>query len=317
MDSVDALVVGAGPAGLTAAIYLRRYGRSVCLADTGSSRALAIERSHNVPGFPAGLPGRELLARLHSQLAAAEGRVSTAEVTRIVPWPALADPPGAVPTHARGDAAPGHASAASPGFAAVVGGHALHARTVLLACGVVDRVPAVDGIDAVRAAGRLRQCPICDGPEHRGQRIAVIGDGEHARREAAFLGHYSDRVTVWPPQALERVETLPPPDAPPAAGPDASPALRLHARDGRRAACDVVYAACGVEPRNALAAALGLACDDGGCVEVDARCATALPGVWAAGDLVSALDQIAVALGHGAIAATAMHNALRRADGVT
>lgn len=284
MDSVDALVVGAGPAGLTAAIYLRRYGRSVCLADTGASRARWIDRSHNVPGFPAGLSGAELLARLTSQLAAAEGEVTAAEVTRLVPWPTTGDDPVAA------------------GFAADVGGRPLAARTVLLACGVVDRMPPVEGLAALREEGWVRQCPICDGPEHRDERIGVIGDGEHAAREADFLRGFSEHVSRFAPRELRRAERALP-------GP-----LALHLADGTRVDCDVLYAACGVTPRNALATQLGAPCDAAGGVQVDARCATGVPRLWAAGDLVSALDQIAVALGHGAIAATAMHNALRQVD---
>lgn len=67
--TVDCLIVGAGPAGLTAAIYLARYCRSIAVIDDGRSRAAAIPCTHNYPGFPDGIAGVELLARLRTQAA--------------------------------------------------------------------------------------------------------------------------------------------------------------------------------------------------------------------------------------------------------
>src|SRR4051812_41167398 len=67
-QSYDCLIVGGGPAGLMAAIYLARFRRRVCVADAGASRAALIPRSHNVPGFVHGLSGTDLLARMSAQL---------------------------------------------------------------------------------------------------------------------------------------------------------------------------------------------------------------------------------------------------------
>src|SRR5213079_1922817 len=66
-ELIDCLVIGAGPAGLTAAIYLGRFRRSFAIVDAGSSRALLIPTSHNHAGFPDGIGGRELLARMRRQ----------------------------------------------------------------------------------------------------------------------------------------------------------------------------------------------------------------------------------------------------------
>ena len=67
MERSDAVVIGAGPAGLTAAIYLARFRRKVLVLGDGASRARWIPESHNTPGFPHGVDGRELLARLTAQ----------------------------------------------------------------------------------------------------------------------------------------------------------------------------------------------------------------------------------------------------------
>ncbi|MEO5697440.1 MAG: NAD(P)/FAD-dependent oxidoreductase, partial [Burkholderiaceae bacterium] len=166
----DCVVVGAGPAGLMAAVYLQRYHRRVLVADHGHSRALAIERSHNFPGFPAGIEGGELLALMRRQFADLQGTVREAEVSELARRP-------------------------EGGFSARVGGDPVIARTVFIATGVVDRVPALPGMESLQRSGLVRQCPICDGHEYRDRRIAVLGDGPHAEREVAFIAHYSDRVS--------------------------------------------------------------------------------------------------------------------------
>jgi thioredoxin reductase (NADPH) len=284
----DCLVVGAGPAGLTAALYLHRFLRHVVLVDHGHSRALAIDRSNNFPAFPQGISGHDLLRRLRAQLAEAQGEVSAAEVTALQRHP--------------------------EGFAARCEGMTWLSRTVLLATGVLDAVPALPGIEQVQRRRLLRQCPICDGYEHRGQRIVVLGDGPHAAREAAFIAHYSPHVahaglTHVPATAQPGVRTLPAPasraDLPPGGG------VRVCLADGSRHDFDVAYAALGVQPRSQLGRALGAEVDAQGNLVVDAHGATSVHGLYAAGDVASGLDQLVVAASQGAIAATAIHNLLR------
>src|SRR5689334_10131808 len=79
----DCLIVGAGPAGLTAATYLGRYRRNCIIVDSGCSRASLIPRSHNCPGFPLGVSGKELLSRLRHQAANYGVRVIAGEVTSL------------------------------------------------------------------------------------------------------------------------------------------------------------------------------------------------------------------------------------------
>ena len=74
--TIDCLIIGGGPAGLTAAIYLTRYCRSVLLADSGQSRAALIPESHNYPGF-IGVSGSELLARLRDKALEYGARIQT------------------------------------------------------------------------------------------------------------------------------------------------------------------------------------------------------------------------------------------------
>src|SRR4051794_27404063 len=113
--SLDCLIVGGGPAGLMAAIYLARFRRSVCLVDAGASRAALIPRSHNLPGFTGGLSGLELLSRMSAQLSELEVPVIRAEVTAL--------------------------ARSERGFRATWNGESIDATAVVLACGIVDTHP--------------------------------------------------------------------------------------------------------------------------------------------------------------------------------
>jgi thioredoxin reductase (NADPH) len=291
---LDCLIIGAGPAGLTAGLYLRRFHRIVALVDDGTSRAAAIPRSHNYPGFPDGIPGTELLARLKRQLADVDGEVTTGRVAALEH-----DTDG--------------------GFVAHVAAGRLRARTVLLATGVVDCDPQLPNVLDLRTRGLLRQCPICDGFEFTRQRIGVIGASAHGEREAEFLCHYTDRLSLI---AVDTDGDAPVPHALRERGVTrlsgtlraAEPAehgVQVRMSDGSRHHFDVLYAALGAQPRTDLACVLDPTIDRKGALRVDAHCRTSVPGLYAAGDVVSALDQLAVAVGHAAIAATTIHNDLR------
>jgi thioredoxin reductase (NADPH) len=274
-------------------MYLRRFHRDVRIVHDGDSRATRIPRSHNYPGFPDGIPGTELLARLHTQLANVDGAVTQGKVESL--------------------------EAVDGGFLARIDGTPVESRNVLLATGVSDVEPRLPGIVALRERGLLRQCPICDGFEFTGRRIGVIGTGAHGARETLFLCNYSRDVCLiagdpleahWEDELRERaVQRLPPEIA--EAQPTEDGRVRLVMSDGRSETFDVLYAALGARPRSSLAAGLGARLDAQGGIVVDAHCRTSVTGLFAAGDVVSGLDQIAVAIGHAAIAATAIHNDLR------
>lgn len=298
-DRHDALVVGGGPAGLTAAIYLARYLRRVVVIDEGHSRAKWIPVSHNHAGFPDGIGGNALLDRMRTQAERYGASIASGRVETIV----------------RGN----------DDFTAVADGISFHARAVLLATGVENRRPAIES-EAHRDAldrGLLRYCPICDGYEARGQAIGVIGADSHGVAEALFLRTFSEDVTLIPHirttltstdrailwQAGIRVIDTP----------MASIAFEDHSivtlTSGDAHRFDTVYPALGSDSNNALARQLGVDLSDDRCIVVDTKQRTSVVGVYAAGDIVMSLDQISVAMGHAAVAATALHNDLRNRDG--
>ena len=291
----DCIVIGAGPAGLTAATYLRRFRRDVQVLDGGRSRALWIPKSHNCPGFPGGVSGEELLCRLREQAASYGVRLTP---TRAVSLQPIDD-----------DFEVGDES-----------GGSLRARTVLLATGIVDELPDVPWIERALSCTAVRLCPICDAYEAAGQRIAMYGPAARILSHALFLRTYSAHVTIAPSDAesLDEAElaTAKAADIPVLRGP-----VQLDF-DGHRCTCtdadgcvhpvDVVYPSMGSRSQSSLATRVGAKVDDNGELIVSPKQMTSVEGLYAIGDVVSALNQIAVALGHAAIAATEIHNRLPR-----
>lgn len=295
-DIFDCLILGAGPAGLTAALYLRRFRRTVLVADGRNSRAELIPRSHNVPGFTGGVPGTELLARLREQLEPYGPVGSMGAVTRLD----------------RLDENLWRAASAS---------RTVLSQTVLFATGVVDQRPPIPESEHAIRGGLLRFCPICDGFEAMLDRIAVVGADDHAASEALFLRTYSPSVsllTLGPSHSVSHSlrDALDAADVPLiAVQPDSLTVKdnRLHVRrrDGLGIEpFEVVYGALGVEPQSSLAKAVGVNLDSSKCIRVDEHQRTNLPNVYAAGDVVRGLDQISVAVGEAAIAATSIHNSM-------
>jgi thioredoxin reductase (NADPH) len=276
---LDCLIIGAGPAGLTAAIYLQRFHRHIGVVDSGKSRARRIPLSRNYPGFPDGVNGNQLLALMKRQLRKNGGAVTKGLVTEL-------------------------RRIEDGSFEAHCGERTLTARTVLLATGIVDIEPQLPGFEELRDSGLVRYCPICDGHEYSGKRIAILGRGAHGMREFEFIRHFSARVTYFGlDTGAGNIRSL-------AYQPDCG-GICVEQADGTQQDFDVLYCALGCDVRSAPALTIGADHDERGCLNVDAHCETSVSGLYAAGDVVNALDQIAVATGHAAIAATAIHNRLR------
>ncbi len=291
----DCIIIGGGPAGLTAAIYLARFHLKIRLFDCGSSRAALIPCTHNHAGFPDGIAGKELLARMLAQAEKYGAVREAAEVTGL----RLLD----------------------QGFGVRMGEREVGARTVLLATGVVNHRPKMDPAlhDAALARGLIRYCPICDGYEVTDKKIGIIGTGDHGAREAIFLRGYSADVTLVAPEAAHEL-----PDEQLAALGDAGIAhvdgpCGGYAIEGERIAFDTasgrmafdsVYPALGSRIRSELAMQVGARGDEAGCLEVDDHQRTSVPGLFAAGDVARGLDQISHAMGEAGVAATTIRNLL-------
>jgi thioredoxin reductase (NADPH) len=167
---LDCLVIGGGPAGLLAAVYLGRYRRSVQVIDTGESRAAKSPESHNYPGF-FGIAGPELLRRLNAQAHQYGAELVSGRVTSL---------------RKEGDT-----------FVGSFPGSDVNARFILLATGLVDHCPTIDGRPADCPSEVIRFCPICDGYEAIDRRVGVLGDIKAGGKKALFLRTYTEDVSLF------------------------------------------------------------------------------------------------------------------------
>jgi thioredoxin reductase (NADPH) len=297
MKTLECLIIGGGPAGLMAAVYLARFRRRILLVDAGQSRAALIPKSHNYPGLPEGITGPEMLENLREQAQRYGTRIQRGTVSDL----------------ARGE----------HGFIATIdGAEKIEAQCVILASGIVDEKPGLPRMKDFIYEGNVRFCPICDGYEAMDARIAVIGPLRNAIRKALFLRSYSRDITIL---SLEPHVALTPEEkdlleeagiaAPPCAVADLyadGDCLAADLASGESCRFDVLYPAMDAKVRSALALALGAAHAQDGCICTSNHCETSVPGLYAIGDISTELHQISVAFGHAALAATHMHNRLER-----
>lgn len=292
----DCAIIGAGPAGLTAATYLKRYHRDVLVFDGGESRARWIPRTHNCPGYPNGISGNDLLKRLRDQALAHDVPFEQTRIRRLRPHP-------------------------QGGFVLEDEHRQWHARTVLMATGVNDLVPEMEDVEGAIASAAIRLCAICDAYEATDADIGVLAPVARGLEHAIFLRGYSPSVSLVPISSAEAdsIDDAMRQRADEHGVRITAACAGVQARDG---GCDVhhegqdssrfdtLYPVLGALPESALAADLGALLSDKGEIEIDSHNRTSVPGLYAAGDVVSELNQIAVAMGHAAIAATAIHRTL-------
>jgi thioredoxin reductase (NADPH) len=288
---LDCLVIGGGPAGLLAALYLGRYRRSVQVIDAGESRAAKIPESHNYPGF-FGIAGPELLRRLNAQARQYGAELVSGRVTSL---------------RKEGET-----------FVATCSGSDVNARFILLATGLIDHCPPIEGQPADCPSEVIRFCPICDGYEAIDRRVGVLGDIKAGGKKALFLRTYTKDVSLFLVDETEDVEwqekltkanvRIVGELQQVRQGTDHT--VIIATQPGEIHEVDALYPALGCNVRSDLATGLGAASTENGNLEVDEHQRTTVDGLYAAGDVVTDLHQLSVAFGHAAIAATDIHNRL-------
>jgi thioredoxin reductase (NADPH) len=291
----DTLIIGGGPAGLSAAIYLRRFMRNVALYDKGNSRLSLIPVSHNYPGFPEGVPGSQLLDNLRCQLERYGGAVTSGEIRRL-----RIDDGHFVGEHDAGE---------------------VRALTVLLATGIKDIGPPMEHWREAVATGAVRLCPVCDGYDVLDKKVAVVSSETNPVGHALFMRSFTTDVMLFARDSkveLSEDECTKLHAAnvryvrSPVTRVTISEAMRpiLHTEDGEHYNVDVLYPMLGEAARSELASQLGAELADCAEIIVDDHQCTSVPGLYAVGDVVLGLNQISVAAGQAAIAATRIHNTL-------
>jgi thioredoxin reductase (NADPH) len=294
---LDCLIIGGGPAGLTAAIYLARFHMNILVVDEGKSRAGWISCTRNVSGFPDGIKGTELLERMRDQAQKYGAKILTERVTKL------------------------DRDEETGLFCATWGSGCVEARKVLLATGVSNRRPPMDEAlhDDALARGLVRYCPICDGFEVTDKKVGVIGSDSHGVAEAIFIRSYTADVTLIAPDKAMKLKTedqqklneagIECVDGPAEAVAISKDFIVVDTGEGHHT-FDTVYPALGSDTHVMLAEQLGASLSDLGNIAVDSHQRTSVPGLYAAGDVVIGLDQISHAMGEGGVAATTIRNDL-------
>jgi thioredoxin reductase len=296
----DVVIVGGGPAGLSAALVLGRCRRSVVLCDTGHPRNARAQALH---GFLTrdGTAPLDLLQLGREELRTYGIEPRTCEVTAVAPVP--------------------------DGFhVTFVGGERLSARAVLIATGVVDRLPAIPGLEECYGIS-VHHCPYCDGWEQRDRRLVVIGQGASAAGLALSLKTWSERVVLCSngrsrlqPAHRRQLEAQ-------AIAIHDAPISRLEHEQGmvRRivpargepVACDAVFCTTAQRQQCDLARQLGCVLTRHGLVKTDHLGQTHVPGLYVAGDASRDVQFAIVAAAEGAKAAVAINKALQARTGLS
>lgn len=296
----DAIVIGGGPGGLVAALYLRRLSRRVLLIDGGASRAVRIPKIRNLVGYAEGISGATLLERLHQQYAKFGGEFcrGRARIKR-GRGPArfqVTNPSGERQTY--------------------------YSRALILATGMIDVEPPLprERLESHTQAGRLGYCPICDAFDHQDQRIALLVRSRAVLAKLDFMSGFTRKLVVCAQESIalsarerrdlkrRNVEWHD------GALVDLScdgRELIISLDSGSHVRADAAYVMLGTEVPRAAVRGLTLKRGKDGFLIVNAQQETNVKGIYAVGDCVSGLSQISVAIGQAAIAATKLHAQLR------
>lgn len=296
-ETVDALVVGGGPAGLAAATWLGRYRRSTLVVDAGAHRNRAADRAHGVLTRDP-VPPAELIAEARAGLAQ---------------YPQVRLHHGTVNTIRRGD---------DGTFRALIDDRTeVAASRIVLATGVKDRLPRVIGVDEHYGTD-VHHCPACDGLTVAGKDAVILGDGAHVPAYAAELLDWARTVRIVTDSSdpgfshaqrevlsEHRIEVIDGAAEKFVGEPGDLRGVVL--TDGTFVPGSAVFFSYGHEPAALLAKGLGCELADDGSVVVNGFQLSSVDGVYAAGDITTDLQLIPIAVGLGTAAGVACATSLR------
>jgi thioredoxin reductase len=321
-EPYDVIVVGGGPAGLTAALWLGRYLHSVAVVDSGDPRNWETRGINGFPGHPGIAPaelrgrardecrefGVELIDGFVVRVRRAGGNGFTVEYDPMRETKAGED--------RRGSGAPRSPSdnARRPET------RSLSARRLLLAFGLRDEWPKVPGLRQVYGS-TAHVCPDCDGYDTRGRKVVVIASGRKAAGMALNLTTWTRDIVICTngrPADLEadlcdkldalnipvlsaRIERV---------VPQGDRIYSIELEGGMCLDCDHIFFALSQRPADDLGAQLGCSRDEDGQIIVDEHQHTSVQNVWAAGDIVPGPQLAIVAAAEGAVAALSIHKSL-------
>lgn len=285
MQKISLLIVGQGPAGLSAAIYAARAGVQTLVLGCAPKVAGDYDID-NYFGFPETISGRELIERGAKQARRFGAEMRCERVLSI---------------H-HGEQGRYHVRTEQDEY---------DACAVILSTGVARVRPGIDNLQDYEGRG-VSYCVSCDGFFHRGKRVMVLGEGNFAANQALELLHYTKEISIltqgkkpdFTPDFTQKLEQAGIPVAEGKVktllGTKGLSAVRY--ADGEEESVDGLFIAMGQASTSDFAASLGIVMRKQ-FIEADAQQQTNLPGIFAAGDCVGRFLQISVAVGEGALAA--------------
>ena len=289
-DSYDVIVVGAGPAGMSAAGYAARAGYDVLLLDAAApgGQLMFIDQIENYPGFES-ISGFALAEKMESQASAFGVEIEYGEVTSL--------------------------RKSDDGFTVSTSDGDVRARAVILAMGARHRHLDVPGEEEYSGRG-VSYCATCDGPFFKGRRVVVVGGGDTALTDAVYLSRLCSSVKLVhrrnefraqkaiqdKMKACVNIQTVTPHTIKEILG-DGEKVTGVVLDDGSTIETDGIFIFTGIVPNSQIVKGL-VELDDAGFVMTDAMMRTSLEGMYAVGDLrTTPFRQVVTAAGDGAVAA--------------
>lgn len=273
-EVTDVIVVGGGAGGITAALVLARARHRVVLIDDHTHRNASVEEFHGFPTRDSTAP-RDFRSDALAELRSYDVRVASHSVVEAT-------------------------QSASGVSMTLTDGSALHTSAVLLATGVQDQLPTIDGL-AARWGRSAFNCPFCDGWEQRDRDVVVIDAAPGAEQLAELVRSWTANVAFV---AAGDVEAM--------VG-EGTQLSRLLLRDGTTIPAAAAFVKAPIVPRSSIARSLGCELDDDGYIVTTHTGATSNPHVWAAGDVrrpPPMPHQVVLAAADGSAAGIDMHKAI-------
>lgn len=299
-ESYDVIIMGGGPAGLTAGIYTSRHNLKTLILEAGKlgGKAWGSHRIDNYPGFPDGIAGKELMERFISQTMRFGAELREETVV-------------------------GFSSLGETKMVQTRGG-IYEAKAIIIATGIQKKQLSIPGEMEFKGRG-VSYCAICDGPFFTDKTVAVIGAGREAVEDALKLADVAEKVYAIPGKKgydpeihgledlLEHstVHVIEEREIESIGGETMVTHIELKGSTDRKLDVDGVFIILEKVPSNKIMREAGVAIDTGGCIMVDKNQRTNIPGVYAAGDCVCGGMQVVTAAGEGSKAGLAVLKYIR------
>lgn len=270
----DIIIIGMGPAGVSAALYAHRAGADVLVIGQENSALAKAEKIDNYYGVPKNTTGQQLFETGVAQLRDNNIDMLTEQVVSIE-W--------------YGD------------FGVKTVENSFTARSVILATGTSRRAPKIEGLKEFEGRG-VSYCAVCDGFFYRNKTVCVMGEGEYAAEEASYLKNLASKVYVLtngakPHKIVDGAEYI---EARISKICGENTVKSVHFEDGSSIETDGFFVAVGVAGAGDFARKLGVEME-GNAIKTDEKCATNIPGFYAAGDNLGGMLQVAKAVYQGAV----------------